>query len=589
MSALWMAVATHLWQTTLVLLVLGGLAHLLRRAPARYLEALWTAGLLKLMVPLSLITGLLPALQGLAARAEEQQAIGPAVKTLSQIAYPEMLWVEPVASATSFPSPRLAMVVTTLWVGGAAAFLLLWLRRSKVPAIVAAEPWNAADDIAGRVSRAARAARVPLGRIRIGEGAVMPSVRNPWRPIVLLSVAVVEALSPDELRAVLLHEDAHRRRRDLWRGAVNAVVARLFFFYPPAWWLERRLRQSAEMACDEAVLAAGIDARTYARALARTVDLGLTPTAAPMLGSNTSSLRERFQRIKAPERYSAMHRHRFAVVAAFIAAAGLSFVPGADGRALTGSEGAPTAEQQWWVSADELQGLNGLDTNVVITHQDASLAQVLEELGRLAGFDVFFMSGDDLSLRVSVSVADTPARAVLGLLADLRGIEYRVVDARTLIVKLTPREREVDALVVLRGDDEAEVAALVHRQRAQEVPVREPPVQETPVREIRKAPARVDGPMRVGGDIVEPERIHYVRPVYPELARKARMEGAVIVQATVGRDGRVKDVEMLRPLGLGLDVAAIDAVRQWRYTPTYYNGEPVEVLLTITVVFELIK
>jgi protein TonB len=97
------------------------------------------------------------------------------------------------------------------------------------------------------------------------------------------------------------------------------------------------------------------------------------------------------------------------------------------------------------------------------------------------------------------------------------------------------------------------------------------------------------GPMRVGGDIQEPERIHYVNPVYPELARRARMEGAVILQATIDTQGNVKDVEMLRPLGLGLDVAAMDAVKQWKYTPTFYNGRPVEVLLTVTVVFELIQ
>jgi len=97
------------------------------------------------------------------------------------------------------------------------------------------------------------------------------------------------------------------------------------------------------------------------------------------------------------------------------------------------------------------------------------------------------------------------------------------------------------------------------------------------------------GPMRVGGDIQEPERIHYVNPEYPELARRARMEGFVILQAIIDQQGNVKDVEVLRGLGLGLDVAAMDAVKQWKYTPTYYNGRPVEVILTVNVVFELIQ
>jgi len=97
------------------------------------------------------------------------------------------------------------------------------------------------------------------------------------------------------------------------------------------------------------------------------------------------------------------------------------------------------------------------------------------------------------------------------------------------------------------------------------------------------------GPMRVGGDIQAPEKIFNVDPVYPELARRARMEGFVILTAIIDRQGDVKEVEISRGLGLGLGDAAVDAVRQWKYTPTTYNGRPVEVVLTITVFFQLIQ
>lgn len=95
------------------------------------------------------------------------------------------------------------------------------------------------------------------------------------------------------------------------------------------------------------------------------------------------------------------------------------------------------------------------------------------------------------------------------------------------------------------------------------------------------------GPMRVGGEIQAPERIHYVNPEYPELARRARLQGVVIIEAVIDREGNVKDTQILRGLGLGLDEAARAAVEQWKYTPTFYNGRPVEVLLTVTVQFEL--
>ena len=95
--------------------------------------------------------------------------------------------------------------------------------------------------------------------------------------------------------------------------------------------------------------------------------------------------------------------------------------------------------------------------------------------------------------------------------------------------------------------------------------------------------------MRVGGEIQEPTLITRINPSYPELARRARLEGPVILQAIIDRQGVVKDVQILRGLGLGLDEAAVNAVSQWQYTPTFYNGRPVEVILTVTVIFELIQ
>ena len=81
--------------------------------------------------------------------------------------------------------------------------------------------------------------------------------------------------------------------------------------------------------------------------------------------------------------------------------------------------------------------------------------------------------------------------------------------------------------------------------------------------------------------------IHYVQPEYPELARRARLAGVVILEAIIDKEGNVKDLKVLRGLGLGLDEAAVRAVSQWKYTPTFYNGRPVEVILTVTVNFQL--
>ncbi|PYQ48763.1 MAG: hypothetical protein DMF78_20415, partial [Acidobacteria bacterium] len=90
--------------------------------------------------------------------------------------------------------------------------------------------------------------------------------------------------------------------------------------------------------------------------------------------------------------------------------------------------------------------------------------------------------------------------------------------------------------------------------------------------------------LRVFSGIKEPRRVVYVPPVYPDLARAAHVEGIVIVDCTIDRDGRVIDARVLRGHPL-LDRAALSAVRQWAYVPTLLNGVPVPVLMTVTVRF----
>ena len=99
-------------------------------------------------------------------------------------------------------------------------------------------------------------------------------------------------------------------------------------------------------------------------------------------------------------------------------------------------------------------------------------------------------------------------------------------------------------------------------------------------------PSRAREPVRVGGAITRPERIRDVPPVYPALARAARIEGTVILEAVIGIDGTVQDARVLRPFPY-LDDAALEAVRQWLFTPTRLNGEPVPVVMTVTVTFRL--
>jgi protein TonB len=92
--------------------------------------------------------------------------------------------------------------------------------------------------------------------------------------------------------------------------------------------------------------------------------------------------------------------------------------------------------------------------------------------------------------------------------------------------------------------------------------------------------------VRVGGQIKEPKKLKNVAPAYPDIAKQARVQGVVILECTISPQGKVTDVKVLRGIPL-LDAAAIEAVKQWVYSPTLLNGVPVPVIMTVTVNFRL--
>jgi TonB family protein len=92
--------------------------------------------------------------------------------------------------------------------------------------------------------------------------------------------------------------------------------------------------------------------------------------------------------------------------------------------------------------------------------------------------------------------------------------------------------------------------------------------------------------LRVGGNIRAPQKVVHVSPVYPQAAQDAKVQGIVILGVTVAPDGSVAEAWVERGIPI-LDEAALDAVRQWKYSPTLMNGAPVPVRMTVTVNFTL--
>jgi periplasmic protein TonB len=131
-------------------------------------------------------------------------------------------------------------------------------------------------------------------------------------------------------------------------------------------------------------------------------------------------------------------------------------------------------------------------------------------------------------------------------------------------------------------------AATATRKPAAEKPTDEPPA----AAKQAVADAKGEGSVKpapepaAGSGAKQPTRLKYVAPVYPKAALDAGAEGVIILEATIGEDGHIRDVKVLRSIPL-LDQAAIDAVKQWEYTPTILNGKPTPVVIAITLTFAI--
>jgi periplasmic protein TonB len=95
------------------------------------------------------------------------------------------------------------------------------------------------------------------------------------------------------------------------------------------------------------------------------------------------------------------------------------------------------------------------------------------------------------------------------------------------------------------------------------------------------------GIMSVGGGVSAPRVIHAVDPEFTDEARRAKIQGVVSIQVIVDAHGNPQNIQVVRPLGMGLDQKAVEAVRQYKFSPAMFQGHPVPVRVVIDVAFHL--
>jgi bla regulator protein blaR1 len=276
-SLMWASLApklgNHLWQSTLFAVVAGLLAFVLRRNHARTRYSLWLSASVKFLLPFSVLVGVGSAL----AWSESSVKTGTGLYVVARaVSQPFTQRILPIGSEAAHVSVAgsllvhwLPMLILTMWLCGFLSVLAFWFVR-----------WNRISNVAqqglascgGReleiLRRVERASRTPKPiEMRISQSSLEPGIFGIFRPVLVWPKGITSRLGDSHLEAILAHELFHVHRRDNLAGAVQMFVEAAFWFYPPVWWIGRRLLDERERACDEAVLELGVDRNVYAEGI----------------------------------------------------------------------------------------------------------------------------------------------------------------------------------------------------------------------------------------------------------------------------------------------------------------------------------
>lgn len=485
--------------------------------------------------------------------------------------------------ATSLTLAWALGLAVSLLVLGAGAARLAWLARRAAPV---RGTWA---DLGRDVARAHGVHR-PIALLQ----STHPTLLVTWgllRPRVLLPWAA-RTWTDERVRIVLQHELAHISRGDWAMQMLAASIRCVCWFHPLVWLACRRLRHESEYACDDLVLAQGVDAAHYAthlvevaREVCRSRD-GWVPAPAV---AHPSTLEQRIRAMLNETRDRAPLSPTTRILASLPLAAMAVVVAVA---AFSVSTTQAAAQSGFGAVAGLLIDQSG----GVLPGADVTLTSAATGGTRLGGSDrqgLFEFTG-------------VPAGSyTLGV--DLPG--FRSVAVPVSVARDDVRHRiialQIGSLretITVTGDRGAspEPARPVSRGRGPSAPAdgRDPrrALLELLEETERAAASRAGSPagtVRVGGQIKVPVKLRHVNPVYPASMQSAGIQSVVSLVARIGVDGFPVEVLPAREMDGGgaphpdLVAAAIDAVQQWEFSPTLLNGVPVEVSINVSISFAL--
>jgi TonB family protein len=502
---------------------------------------------------------------------------------------------EPVASWLPLVGVVLlaGMALRVAWLACSLARLRR-MRHNSVPTSPSAE----FDDV--------QASLATVADVRYASRLRQPVTFGVVHPVVLLPEALRGAPAPIRA-AVLCHELLHVRRRDwVWLLAEEAVRA-VFWFHPAVWFLIARVQLAREEVVDEmAVLATGSRRRYVEALLAFADDIPLSPAAA------FARRRHLFRRIVLLSKETHMSSRRIVVscgVMALVLAAGTWYAVRA--FPLTQTATTPSIAAQAPDARPERRenpitpenpiprrlsgGMPVYPPELIGTGLRAlvTLSLLIDASGAVARVDpgpLLSIGSGNTPTRVRPTAEYSAAFRSAAIDAARRWLYEPPAQPPIRVQVGFTFSPDVGAELAAHGDPEGQGSLIARALQRAGLPAPAPPTSPAVRRQADRAGAAdiswTQGVVRVGDVSTPPKKIKDVAPAYPVDAQDARVQGAVILEVLIDEDGTVADTRVLRSIQL-LDQAAIDAVRQWEFTPTLVNGVPTRVVMTVTVRFTL--